>query len=51
MYGCLQHGAYLALVRVASVLSSGAMKVAVLCDVADQDQVSSPGREWLKPDQ
>lgn len=48
MEGCLRHRACLDLARVVFVPSSGAMKVAVLCDLADQDQAPSPVREVVK---
>ena len=48
MCGCLQHRVCLELARVAPVPYSGDMKVAVLCDLADQVQASSPGRHVVK---
>lgn len=48
MEGCLRHRACLDLARVVFVPSSGAMKVTVLCDLADQDQAPSPVREVVK---
>ena len=52
MYGCFQQRACLELASVAPVPSLGAMKVAVLCDLADRDQAFSPLEgKWLKPDQ
>lgn len=48
MDGCLQHRACLDLARVAFVPSSGAMKVAVLCDLVHQNQAPSPVREVVK---
>lgn len=52
VYGCLQHRACLELARVAPVPSLGAMKVAMLCDLADRNQAfSSLEGKWLKPDQ
>lgn len=48
MCGHLQYRACLELTRMASVLSSGAMKLVVLCELGDQHQDPSPLRERVK---
>ena len=46
--GCLRHWACVGLARVASAFSSGAMKVAMLCHLADQEQAPSSVRGVVK---